>query len=215
MGSISFDGTLPVCSCAYVNICGWKGALLKSFFCLNVWAGFCMCLSVYWRICQEHLRVTKKGKSQVKTERHQCFFFFFFFYTYPLCLLYICLFSLTTWSHFALADCSLHIIKPHLILQLSSAVNGSFFFLFRVARRNFFFHSYAVLCSQLLWMTVPRLPLFRKGVSRRRLNCSNTSSYHDVFQTDKSHCSKHNMTVAVYQGILYRTFVIQSQWVGG
>ena len=79
MGSISFDGTLPVCSCAYVNICGWKGALLKSFFCLNVWAGFCMCLSVYWRICQEHLRVTKKGKSQVKTERHQCFFFFFFF----------------------------------------------------------------------------------------------------------------------------------------
>lgn len=61
MGAISFDGTLPVCSCAYVNICGWKGALLKSFFCLNVWAGFCMCLSVYWRICQEHLKVTKKG----------------------------------------------------------------------------------------------------------------------------------------------------------
>lgn len=68
MGAISFDGTLPVFSCAYVNICGCKGALLKSFFfCLNVWAGFCMCLSVYWRICQEHLKVTKKGKSQVKT----------------------------------------------------------------------------------------------------------------------------------------------------
>lgn len=62
MVAISFDGTLPVCSCAYVNICGWKGALLKSFFCLNVWAGFCMCLSVYWRICQWHLRVTEEGK---------------------------------------------------------------------------------------------------------------------------------------------------------
>lgn len=39
MAAISFDGTLPICSCAYVNICGWKGALLKSFFCLNAWAG--------------------------------------------------------------------------------------------------------------------------------------------------------------------------------
>lgn len=76
MAAISFDGTLPVCSCAYVNICGWKGALLKSFFCLNVWAGFCMCLSVYWRICQKRLRVTEEGgKSQVTTWRHQHLFY--------------------------------------------------------------------------------------------------------------------------------------------
>lgn len=46
MVAISFDGTLLVCSCAYVNICGWKGALLKSFFCLNVWAGF-VCVYQY------------------------------------------------------------------------------------------------------------------------------------------------------------------------
>lgn len=62
MGAISFDGTLPVCSWACVNICGWKGALLKSFLSLTVWAGFCMCLSVYWRICQEHLKVTKEAR---------------------------------------------------------------------------------------------------------------------------------------------------------
>lgn len=63
MGAISFDGTLPVCSWVCVNICGWKGALLKSFLCVNAWAGFYMCLSVYWRICQKQLKVTKKGKA--------------------------------------------------------------------------------------------------------------------------------------------------------
>lgn len=49
----AFDGTLPVCSRARVNTCGWKGVLLKSFFRLNVWAGlffFCVFLSVWWRI---------------------------------------------------------------------------------------------------------------------------------------------------------------------
>lgn len=57
MAAISFDGTLPVCSCAYVNICGWKGALQKSFFCLTVWAGF-----LYVFICiLENLSVARES----------------------------------------------------------------------------------------------------------------------------------------------------------
>lgn len=74
MAAISFDGTLPVCSCAYVNICGWKGALLKTLFCLNVWVGFCMCFSLYWRICLSQFGVTGRGKSQLKPWRQARYF---------------------------------------------------------------------------------------------------------------------------------------------
>lgn len=88
MGAISFDGTLPVCSWVCVNICGWKGALLKSFLCVNAWAGFCMCLSVYWRICQKQLKGTKKGKSQVKTWRSVLLHFGCVFS--PCCIQHFC-----------------------------------------------------------------------------------------------------------------------------
>lgn len=126
MAAISFDGTLPVCSCAYVNICGWKGALLKSFFCLNVWAGFCMCLSVYWRICQKHLRVTEEGgKAKWRLEDTGAFFT----PRCQRCLLYICLFSVTTWSHFTCADCNVLVVSSHLNLWFPSVVNSSFLLL--------------------------------------------------------------------------------------
>lgn len=131
MGAISFDGTLPVCSWAYVNICGWKGTFLKSFLCSNTWAGFCMCLSVDW-ICQEHLKVTKEGRVERRLKDNivshlGCVF-------YPRRLLYICLFSITTWSHFVPADCNLLAVTSNLNPQLPSDVNSSFCFLLRVAQ---------------------------------------------------------------------------------
>lgn len=106
MGAISFDGTLPVCSWAYVNIRGWKGAFLKSFLCLNMWVGFCVCLSVYCRICQVHLKVTEKEKKPNKDLKTlvpcSCVF-------YPHGLLCVCLVSMTAWCE--PADCNLLSVK--------------------------------------------------------------------------------------------------------
>lgn len=58
-----------------------------------------------------------------------------FLHLYPQCLPYICLFSMTTRSHFAPADCNLLAVTPH--LPLPRAVNCSSFFPLRVAKWNF------------------------------------------------------------------------------
>lgn len=63
MAAISFDGTLPVCSCAYVNVRGRKGALQKSFFLFKRVGGifFFFLVLLYVFICMpENLRVAEE-----------------------------------------------------------------------------------------------------------------------------------------------------------
>ena len=48
---------MSVCQHMWVERCACEELSLFK----RVGGDFCMCLSVYWRICQEHLKVTKKG----------------------------------------------------------------------------------------------------------------------------------------------------------
>ena len=72
---------------------------------------------------------------------------------YPRCLLYICLFYMTTPSHFAPADCNLLVVTSHLIPQLPRAVKCRFFFffsLFGVAQQNFLARKCCVLLRSVV-----------------------------------------------------------------
>lgn len=136
MGAISFDGTLPVCSWAYVNICGWKGTLVKSFLCLNMWVGFCMCLSAYWRICQEQLKVTKKvEKPRKDLKTPGCFYTSVLFFIHVASYTFV----VTRWQH----ACTLHLLiaiclfSPHTwSCSFLCSKTAASFSLLCVAQRN-------------------------------------------------------------------------------
>lgn len=115
MAPMRFDGTLPVCS---------RNA------CQHTWAERCVCeeLSMskrvggVWRvfisilqICQEHLKMTKRGKSRAKTYRRCGVFFLYLFRSPPIYLIKSFFLNLTC-SHW---NCCLQSACCHLCISFT------------------------------------------------------------------------------------------------